>query len=217
MKCAKCGRRIGLFNPGVSLSGSDSICFSCFRDLGFDPKSDSAMYLCYSDISEGRSVYELKRNARAAAHYVFNVHWSDEKTNKILEKYQKDWTDPDDRYDGMSKRDIMEACAPGDKVFKFPPLDIDVELSEGIVDSKPAVLVRLIDGKNNPLIGCAPKTKARKIIQLLSEHDVRISAELSGGDYRELVVFGDGEAVCDSNIPKPLRVQIELDWSSEIV
>ena len=217
-KCKKCGRGIGLFRKAVLLNDNDSICEACYRELGFDPKTDFSQGLRFCEIKDGKSAYIERRNARMSAHYDFNVHWDDERTDKILERYQKDWTDREDRYEGMTKREFKECGGPGDKVFKYPPLDVDVELSRGEIDGKAAVLVSLIDGGKNPLIGYAPKTKAKKILQLIDEHNesIRISAELSGGDFWELVVFHDGEAVCESNIPKPLKVQVRLDWSSEI-
>ena len=215
-KCKKCGRGIGIFNAGVKLSGDVPICNSCLKSLGFDPKSDNPAYLRYEDIKDGRAAYDQKRAARAAACYEFNVHWDDEKIERILEKYQREYTSPEDRYDGMTKQDIKEMGMPGEKFFKYPPLDVYVELKEDKIDGKAAILVYLLDGDETKLIGYAPKTKAKKILQILSEHDVQMSAELSGGDYRELVIFNDGEAVCNSNIPKPLKVQVRLDWSSEI-
>ena len=217
-KCIKCGRGIGLFRKAVILNDDDSICEACYRELGFDPATDFSRGMRYEDIKAGRAAYVERRNAKLNAHYDFNVHWDDERTEKILERYQKEWTDREDRYEGMTKKELRESGSPGEKVFRYPPLDVDVELRASEIDGKPAVLVSLIDGRKNPLIGYAPKTKAKKILQLIDEHSesVRISAELSGGDFWDLVVFHDGEAVCESNIPKPLKVQVRLDWSSEI-
>lgn len=215
-KCIRCERG-GLFKKLLPLSNYDAyICADCFKELGYDPKNDMPLLYRYDEIKEGRAAAEARRAAKAAAHYEFNVHWDDEKTEDILEKFQREWTDREDRYEGMTKKDIRESCVPGEKIFKYPPLDVDLELKRGEIDGKTAVLVYLIDGAKNPLIGYAPKTKAKKILQLLDEHQVYMSAELSGGDYRELVCFSDGEAVCDSNIPKPLKIQVRLDWSSEI-
>lgn len=217
-KCIRCGRG-GLLRRMLPLSNNDArICEACYRELGFDPKDGLSMIYSYDEIKNGREAYLQRRVARAAARYEFNVHWDDERTEAVLERYQRDWTDREDRYEGLTKKGLREDGSPGEKVFKYPPLDVDVELRQDVIDGKAAVLVYLIDGKKDPLIGHAPKTKARKILQLLDEHSesVRISAELSGGDFWELVVFHDGEAVCESNMPKPLKVQVTLDWSSEI-
>ena len=215
-KCIRC-KRGGLFRKMLPLSNHDSwICVACYQDLGFDPKDDLSLLYRYNEIAGGKAAMNALRAAKAAAHYIFNVHSEDDNIYDTLERYQRKWTDREDRYEGLTKRDILETCAPGEKIFKYPPLDVDVELKEDEVDGKVAVLVYLVDGDRCPLIGHAPKTKAKRILQLLSEHDVVVSAELSGGDYRELVCFSDGEAVCDSNVPKPLKVQVRLDWSSEI-
>lgn len=214
-KCIRCGKSL-LFGR-IKMRDAD-ICKNCIDDLGFSGKIDNYTASCYKwdDVKNGIQAYWDRQNAKSAAKYVFNVHWDDDRTDDILERYQKNWIAREDQYDGMSKKEIKESCVPGEKIFKYPPLDVDVELKEGEIDGNQAVLVYLLDGEKDPLIGYAPKTKAKKILQLLSEHNPNVSAELSGGDYRELVVFSDGEAVCNSNIPKPLKVQVCLDWSSDI-
>lgn len=214
-KCKKCGR--SLLIGGVRLADA-VICKSCLEDLGFANRisSSTASLYKWDDVKDGIRAYWDRQNAKAAAHYEFNVQWEDPVVEEFLERYQRAWTDREDQYEGMTKKEVRETCLPGEKIFKYPPLDVDVELKPAEIDGKPAVLVYLVDVKDLILLGRAPKTKAKKIIKLLEDPSIRISAELSGGDFWELVCFSDGgEAVCESNVPKPLKVQIRLEWDPE--
>lgn len=214
-KCKRCGRSLML--GGIRLADA-VICKACLDELGFSDRISrtTASIYKWDDVKDGIKAYYDRLNAKNAAQYMFNVQWEDPAVEDVLEKYQKSWTDREDRYEGMTKKDVRETCVPGEKVFKYPPLDVDVELRPDQIDSKPAILVYLIDGKDPRLIGHAPKTKAKKIIELLRDPNLRISAELSGGDFWEVVCFPDGgEAVCESNIPKPLKVQVHLEWDPE--
>ena len=214
-KCIRCGRG-GLLRQMLLLYGNESkICTDCYKALGFHPKDDLSLLYRYEDIKDGREVYEERRFARLQAHYDFNVHLTEE-GYEIAEKYQRLWTDREDRYEGMTKREIKENGVPGEKYFKYPPMDVGLDLVPVEVDGRPMIEVYLLtDKKKDPLIGYAPKTKVKKILQLIDEHDIRMRAELSGGEFRELVVFSDGEAVCDG-IPTETKIQVRLDWSHEI-
>lgn len=214
MKCERCGKSI-LLRGKVSLADA-VICRSCFNELGF--ASSDLLYASlykYDDIKDGKAAYQEKSDARANAHYEFLVHFTDDAYD-ILEKYQKEWTDPDDRYEGMTNKDIKASGDYDTKIYQYPPLDVDLELFETEIDSKAAVGFNLIDGKRNPFIGYAPKTKAKKILRLIEEHPgIRMSAELSGGHYKKLEFWNDHDYV-NSDWSDDIKVRVTLNWSNEI-
>ena len=214
MKCERCGKST-MLRGKISLADA-VICKSCFLDLGFsnDDMIHSPFYK-YAEIKNGRAAYQDLQNARANANYVFLVHFVDGAYD-VLEKYQKNWTDPEDRYEGMSNKDIKESGAYNEKIYQYPPLDVDLELQELERDGKPAVGFNLIDGKKNPFIGYAPKTKAKKILQLIEEHpQIRMAAELSGGHYKKLEFWNDHDYV-NADWSDDIKVRVTLDWSSEL-
>ena len=71
MKCARCGLSgVGLWRWGMRFKDKKVICFSCARELGFDPWRDcrdSYLLYSYADIKDGLSVYNQRRWAQAAA------------------------------------------------------------------------------------------------------------------------------------------------------
>lgn len=212
-KCVRCNRST-LLRGKVELSDS-VICSICFKALGFD-KYDADSRMKYADIKDGKASYQALKNARYNARYEFLVHFDSDKTVDRLEKYQKEWTEREDQYEGMRIQDIKEEGVYDHKYYKYPPLDVDLEIFEAAVDGKPAVGFNLIDGKNNPFIGYAPKTKARKILSLIKEHDrLKMSAELTGGNYRKLCDRGSYDYVSD-DYDDPIKIRVTLDWSADI-
>lgn len=114
--------------------------------------------------------------------YDFIIRSEDEKTDKALAKYQKFWTDPDDKHEGMKLMEFKREGSPGDKNYLYPPLDVDLELkavenADGVLE----ILGYIFDGDVDIYVGKAAKSKAKKIKRIMDEKDPEISAELCGG------------------------------------
>ena len=147
--------------------------------------------------------------------YDFIAHYSDPKCEKRLQKYQKFWTDPEDKYDGMTLREFKEEGYPGDKVWQYPPLDVDVDLKSNVAeDGSVTVSVYILEyneetGKDEEIYaGDAAKTKGKKILRLLQEHDPEITAELYGGKYWKM----EDSGYVDDRWDEALTVRVYFKW-----
>ena len=147
--------------------------------------------------------------------YEFIAHCSDPKCEKRLQKYQKFMTDPEDKYDGMKLMEFKESGYPGDKVWQYPPLDVDVDLKTTVSeDGSVTVSVYVIDydidkGEDVELyVGDAAKTKGKKILRLMQEHDPEITAELYGGKYWKM----EDSGYVDDRWDEVLTVRVYFKW-----
>lgn len=64
-RCIKCGKSFALRGK-IKLNDAD-ICFSCFKELGFDPSTDiynSKDNYSWEDIKDGRDLYYKRRKAK---------------------------------------------------------------------------------------------------------------------------------------------------------
>ena len=119
-------------------------------------------------------------------YYDFIIKSENEKTDKALEKYQKFWTEPEDKYNGMKLMEFKKEGIPGDKIYQYPPLDVDVKLTAFIADEDGAVTISgyILDGSDDGIyVGTAAKTKAKKILRILQNESPKITGELYGGKY----------------------------------
>lgn len=133
--------------------------------------------------------------------YDFIAKSHDDKSDKALAKYQRFWTDSDDKYDGMTLKEFKADGLPGDKVYEYPPLDVDVKLEAFLgEDGSTDIRVYLLDGESDIFVGTAAKTKAKKILRILQEEDPSISGELYGGKYWKMEDSG----------------YVNNDWSDEL-
>lgn len=122
--------------------------------------------------------------AASTTTYDFIAKSQDEKTDKALVKYQKFWTDPEDKYDGMTLKEFKSDGDPGDKVYEYPPIDVDVKLEAFIGDDGTTeIRVFILDGDGEIYVGTAAKTKAKKILRILQDNDPSVTGELYGGKY----------------------------------
>lgn len=208
-KCERCAKSTGLFRAGVPLSRG-VLCAPCARDLGFDLKKHQYLLSAsvYSDIREGLARFDQLRNARHAAHYEFLVHYDDPAIERRLVKYQKFWSDPDCKYDGLTIREIKDLGLYGEKIYKFAPLDVDVEFE--LVDGVLRVL--LSEGDRSFFIGCAPPRKTKRVLQILSDLDPAVSAVLTGGHFYQLKNNG----YVEDEWSDAYKVRVLLDWSRHI-
>ena len=142
------------------------------------------------------SVVEQKKTV-----YDFIIKSHDEKTDKDLVKYQKFWTDKEDKYDGMTLKEFKEDGDPGDKVYEYPPLDVDVKL-EAFIGDDGTTEIRgyILDGNGEIYVGTAAQTKAKKILRILQDESPSITGELYGGKYWKMEDSG----------------YVNNDWSDEL-
>ena len=146
----------------------------------------------------------------ASESYDFIVKSESKKNDKAIVKYQKFWTDAEDKYDGMKLMDFKREGDPGDKVYEYPPLDVDVKL-EAVIDEDGSTAIKayILDGSDGEIyIGTAAKTKAKKILRLLQENQPKISGELYGGKYWKM----EDSGYVNADWSEPLTVRVYLKW-----
>ena len=143
------------------------------------------------------------------AMYDFIVKSENEKTTKALEKYQKFWTDKEDQYDGMKLKEFKEDGDPGDKVYQYPPLDVDLKLEAFLgEDGSTEIRAYIKDAKSDIYVGTAAKTKAKKILKLLQENNPKITGELYGGKYWKM----EDSGYVDDRWTETLTVRVYFEW-----
>lgn len=208
-KCERCAKSTGLFRAYVPL-GKGRLCVPCARDLGFDIKEDKYLLgaALYPDIREGRARYKQLQGSRSSANYEFIVHYDDEAIERRLIKYQKFWADSDFKYEGMTIKEIKESCRYGEKIYKYEPVDVDLEFkyADGVLR------VFLFDGEKSFDVGYAPPRKTKRIVQILSDLDPHVFAELSGGHFYQLKNNGYVEDEWSDDY----KIRVRLDWSHHI-
>ena len=144
-----------------------------------------------------------------ANEYEFLIKCTDEKSGKALEKYQKNWTDPEDKYEGMTIYDLKDSCRYGEKIYQYPPLEPAVKLKAFIGDDGSVVITGyVVDGDDELLVGEAAKTKANKILKILQEESPAITGELYGGKYWKL----EDSGYVDDRWSDPPTVRFKLRW-----
>lgn len=142
--------------------------------------------------------------------YDFIAKCYNEKSEKALEKYQKFWTDTEDKYDGMRLMEFKEEGSPGDKVYEYPPLDVHVKLEAFIADEDGATEIRvfILDGDDEIYVGNAAKTKAKKILRILQDKQPEITGELYGGRYWKM----EDSGYVNNDWSEELTVRVFLEW-----
>ncbi len=146
-----------------------------------------------------------KKNA-----YDFIAKCYNEESRKALEKYQKFWTDPEDKYEGMALKEFKEDGSPGDKIYQYPPLDVDVKLDAfiSIENDNVSINVFVLDNDKEILVGTAAKTKAKKILKILQEENPKITGELYGGKYWKM----EDSGYVNNDWSEELTVRVFLEW-----
>lgn len=142
--------------------------------------------------------------------YDFIVKCDNEKSEKALVKYQKFWTDDEDKYNGMTLREFKAEGDPGDKVYQYPPLDVDVRLDAFLgEDGSVTITAYLLSGANDEIrVGTAAKTKAKKILKILQENAPTISGELYGGKYWKM----ENSGYVNDDWSEDLTVRVFLNY-----
>lgn len=172
-KCKRCGASI-LFAKKFKVDGG-VICSNCNKALN---QSVNVPLTSKNDIQIHVDVAPEVKPRTAKKEYFFLVHDLD---YDFIEKYRKSETDKEDLWDGMSFNDIRETCYEGDKIYKYPDMDVYLEFKDAVKDDNPALEVYLDDH----MIGYVPKTKVKKTKQLLAD-GTNWKAELYGGSYQYL-------------------------------
>jgi len=145
--------------------------------------------------------------------YEFIVRSEDEKTDRALVKYQKLYTDKEDKYNGMKLMEFKKEGCPGDKVYEYPPLDVDVTI-EPVTDEDGTLQIRvyLITGlEADTYVGTAAKTKAKKILRILEEKSPYVTAELYGGRYWKM----EDSGYVNNDWSEDLTVRVYLSFLPE--
>ena len=147
--------------------------------------------------------------AVAPTMYDFIIKSADEKTDKALNKYQKFWTDSEDRYNGMRLMEFKAEGVPGEKVYEYPPLDVDVKL-EAFIAEDGATEIRgyILDGDGEIYVGTAAKTKAKKILRILQDNEPKITGELYGGKYWKM----EDSGYVNNDWSEDLTVRVYLEY-----
>ena len=141
--------------------------------------------------------------------YEFIAKSQDEKTEKALIKYQKFWTDPEDKYDGMTLKDFKAEGCPGDKVYEYPTLDVDVKLEAFLgEDGSIEIRVFILDCDSEIYVGTAAKTKAKKILRILQEENPSFTGVLYGGKYWKM----EDSGYVNNDWADPLTVRVYMAY-----
>lgn len=141
--------------------------------------------------------------------YDFIIKSENEQSDKQLIKYQKFWTDSEDKYNGMTMRELKESDLYDEKIYQYPPLDVAVKLSAFLGDDgSVSISGYILDGDNEIYVGKAAKTKAKKILRILQDESPAISGELYGGQYWKL----EGSGYVDDRWNEPLAIRVSLRW-----
>lgn len=141
--------------------------------------------------------------------YEFIIKCVNEKSQAQLEKYQAFWTDPEDRYNGMTMWDLKDSALYGEKVYEYPPRDVDVKLSAFIgEDGSVQISGYVLDADGEIYVGKAARTKAKKILRILQDESPSITGELYGGKYWILKDNG----YVDDDWSDILTVRIYFRW-----
>ncbi len=141
--------------------------------------------------------------------YDFIAKSQDDQTNKALNKYQRFWTDAEDKYDGMTLKEFKADGLPGDKVYEYPPLNVDVKLEAFLGDDgSTEIRVFILDGDSEIFVGTAAKTKAKKILRILQEENPSISGELYGGKYWKM----EDSGYVNNDWSEVLTVRVYLEY-----
>ena len=141
--------------------------------------------------------------------YEFLVKCADEKSADALAAYQKDWTDPEDKHEGMTLYDLKDSCRYGEKIYEYPPMDVTPKLKAFIGDDGSVTITGfVVDGEDELLVGEAAKTKAKKILKILQEESPSITAELFGGQYWKM----EDSGYVDDRWSDPYTMRVKLKW-----
>ena len=142
--------------------------------------------------------------------YDFIAKSQDEKTDRAIINYQKDWTDDEDKYDGMKLMEFKREGSPGDKVYEYPPLNVDVKLEAFIADEDGSTEIRvfILDGDDEIYVGNAAKTKAKKILRILQDKQPQITGELYGGKYWKM----ENSGYVNNDWSEDLTVRVYLKY-----
>lgn len=147
------------------------------------------------------------------AMYDFIVKSENDKTTKAIEKYQKFWTDKEDQYNGMKLKEFKEDGDPGDKVYQYPPLDVDLKLEAFLgEDGSTEIRAYIENGLNEEIyVGTAAKTKAKKILKILQENNPKITGELYGGKYWKM----EDSGYVNNDWSEDLTVRVYLTYQED--
>ena len=211
-KCERCGKSLVIFvHRFVQLSDKKCVCVKCYKELGFKEPSlhlkesmDISMHKTWDDIKDGKVAMESKAEVKIIRdirydEYSFNA---DELDEKFIKKYQREETDSDEYYDGMTNKEIKEIYSDGDRVYKYPFLTVYPTLK----DEEDRIEIYIED----KMVGYVPEQKIKKVRKLLTNDNVDISAEIYGGDYKQIY---DEDIETDYS---DVKMRVDISWPVKI-
>lgn len=141
--------------------------------------------------------------------YEFIIKSENDDSDKQLEKYQKFWTDPEDKYNGMTMKELKASDLYGEKIYQYPPLDVSVKLSAFMGDDGSVIISGyILDGDSEIYVGKSAKTKSKKILKILHDESPTITGELYGGQYWKL----EDSGYVDDRWSEDLTIRVSLRW-----
>ena len=109
----------------------------------------------------------------------------------------------------MTLKEFKSDGDPGDKIYEYPLLDVDVKLEAFLgEDGSTEIRVFILDGCSEIFVGTAAKTKAKKILGILQERNPSISGELYGGKYWKM----EDSGYVNADWSDPLTVRVFLKF-----
>lgn len=193
-KCAICKKNIGLFGKPIKLY-DEVVCQDCWTRLGFSEddkekyKNKAAAFLARGKAECEAIIAESERKARAIREYTYPVvgviyeNEDGKPIQKLLKAFLSDQND--DKYDGMTNKDIKEECSYDEKIWEYPETDTDGELFITEYNGEPAIRVYAeLPERTN--IGWIPKDSVATVIDILEKHNCDITITVNGGNYKML-------------------------------
>lgn len=190
MKCERCGKNIGLFNPGVKTSDGLGVCNKCVDELGYD--KDVVKYRTWDSIRNGKAAEDqakaaaLKQQEEQTFPIVGVVYKND--AGKEIQKILKSELSKasDEKYQGMTNKDIKEDCSYDERIYEYEDIDLYGLFEFTDYEGSPAIKV-CIDELSGPVhIGWIPKEKVSRVMELIDGRSYAVQIHIYGGKYKYL-------------------------------
>lgn len=218
-KCAICNKKIGLFGKSVKLY-DEVVCQDCWDRLGFNEEDkEKYKYKAAAFLARGKAeceavIAEGERKANAYREYNYAVvgaaYDNDDGTSrqKLLKSFLQE--ECDEKYDGMTNKDIKEECDFDEKYWEYPETDTDGYLVITEFEGEPAIKV-FADLEEKSQIGWIPKESVSDIIDMVKKHPCEVNITIYGGKYKMLDLDGDKEIIITEQKDYGARVIISYD------
>ena len=223
-KCAICNKGIGLFSKPVKLY-DETVCQDCWTRLGFNEqdkdkyKNKAAAFIARGKTECEAVIAKSERKANAIREYsypVVGVSYENENGNpiqKLLKSFLSEQND--EKYDGMTNKDIKEDCSYDEKIWEYPETETDGDLLITEYNNEPAIKVYA----ELPLkthIGWIPKESVASVSDILKKHPCDLTISVNGGNYKYLDYDDDKDVVVSEKGTYGARVTITYDADASV-